>query len=73
MKKLIDIIAGARPNFMKSAAIIHVLDYKVAEETQISCRLIHTGQQYNRNMSDSFSEQLRIPDPAVNFEVGGGS
>lgn len=73
MKPLIDIIAGARPNFMKIAPIIHALDEKIAAGVQVAYRLIHTGQHYDRNMSGSFFEQLGIPDPEVNFEIGGGS
>ncbi len=69
----LDIIAGARPNFMKIAPIIHALDLKIADGIKLAYRLIHTGQHYDRNMSGSFFEQLGIPDPAVNFEVGGGS
>jgi len=70
MKK-IDIIAGARPNFMKIAPIIAAIENGHSEE--ISYRLIHTGQHYDRNMSGAFFEQLGIPEPTVNFNVGGGS
>ena len=69
--KLIDIIAGARPNFMKIAPIIEALDTDAASELEY--RLIHTGQHYDKTMSQSFFEQLGIPEPAVNFGVGGGS
>ena len=69
--KLIDIVAGARPNFMKIAPIIEALETNAAAE--IEYRLIHTGQHYDRAMSESFFEQLRIPEPAVNFGVGGGT
>ncbi len=72
MKK-IDIIAGARPNFMKIAPILSELDASIAEGSVFSYRLIHTGQHYDRNMSGSFFEQLGIPEPDVNFEVGGGT
>jgi UDP-N-acetylglucosamine 2-epimerase (non-hydrolysing) len=70
---LIDIIAGARPNFMKIAPIIEALEARSPSAVQIDYRLIHTGQHYDRNMSGSFFEQLGIPDPDVNFGVGGGS
>lgn len=70
---LIDIIAGARPNFMKIAPIIAALDERFAAGGPLHYRLIHTGQHYDRNMSDSFFEQLGIPEPAVNFGVGGGT
>ncbi len=68
---LIDIIAGARPNFMKIAPIIRGI-----EESQInklSYRLIHTGQHYDNTMSGSFFEQLNIPEPHINLEVGSGT
>jgi UDP-N-acetylglucosamine 2-epimerase (non-hydrolysing) len=70
---LIDIIAGARPNFMKIAPIIEALDARIAAGSSLSFRLIHTGQHYDRNMSGSFFEQLGIPEPTVNFNVGGGT
>jgi UDP-N-acetylglucosamine 2-epimerase (non-hydrolysing) len=69
--KLIDIIAGARPNFMKIAPIIEALEADVASELEY--RLIHTGQHYDKAMSGSFFEQLRIPEPDFNFGVGGGT
>lgn len=66
----LDIIAGARPNFMKIAPIIEALE-KVTN--QIQYRLIHTGQHYDKKMSGSFFEQLGIPKPHVNLEVGSGT
>lgn len=66
----LDIIAGARPNFMKIAPIIAELQ-KVTDSIQY--RLIHTGQHYDKKMSGSFFEELGIPDPDVNLEVGSGS
>ena len=66
----IDIIAGARPNFMKIAPIIEQLQ-KVSDRIQY--RLIHTGQHYDKKMSGSFFEQLGIPEPDVNLEVGSGT
>lgn len=71
--KRIDLIAGARPNFMKIAPIIDAL--KVAEKRggSLRYRLIHTGQHYDRAMSGSFFEELGIPDPDINLEVGSGT
>jgi len=66
----IDIIAGARPNFMKIAPIIEQLE-KVSDKIQY--RLIHTGQHYDKKMSGNFFEQLGIPEPDVNLEVGSGT
>lgn len=71
--RLIDIIAGARPNFMKIAAIIRALDAHRARGGQIGYRLIHTGQHYDARMSGDFFVQLGIPDPDVNLEVGSGT
>lgn len=73
MNKLIDLIAGARPNFMKIAPIIGALKAAEAAGGKLRFRLIHTGQHYDRNMSGSFFEQLGIPDPDVNLEVGSGT
>ncbi len=70
---LIDIIAGARPNFMKIAPIINAIEAEKASGTKIDYRLIHTGQHYDRNMSGSFFDQLGIPDPDHNLEVGSGT
>lgn len=70
---LIDLIAGARPNFMKIAPITHAIQASAEEGADISFRLIHTGQHYDRNMSESFFEQLHIPHPDVNLSAGGGT
>lgn len=70
----ITIIAGARPNFMKIAPIIHAI--KAENERsgpQISFRLVHTGQHYDAKMSDTFFKELGIPDPDVNLGGGGGT
>ena len=69
----LDIIAGARPNFMKIAPIIEAIEARKQRGGRLDYRLIHTGQHYDRNMSGAFFEQLGIPEPAVNFGVGGGT
>ena len=69
----IDIIAGARPNFIKIAPIIDAIKNAQKEGSDISYRLVHTGQHYDKNMSGSFFEQLGIPDPDVNLGAGGGT
>jgi UDP-N-acetylglucosamine 2-epimerase (non-hydrolysing) len=70
----IDIIAGARPNFMKIAPIIEAIkDYKKNETKLLSYRLIHTGQHYDKKMSGSFFEELNIPEPDINLGAGGGT
>jgi len=74
MKK-IDIIAGARPNFMKIGPIMHALKkYNCAHPNNvIEYRLIHTGQHYDKKMSEDFFEQLNIPQPDINLGVGSGT
>ncbi|WP_460217923.1 non-hydrolyzing UDP-N-acetylglucosamine 2-epimerase [Psychroserpens sp. MEBiC05023] len=72
MKK-ITIIAGARPNFMKIAPIIHAIQKSQMDGFDIDYRLVHTGQHYDKNMSGSFFEQLEIPEPHVNLECSGGT
>ena len=69
----IDIIAGARPNFMKIAPIIEAIQVHQTKGASISHRLIHTGQHYDKNMSGNFFTQLGIPNPDINLEVGSGS
>lgn len=71
--KTIDLIAGARPNFMKIAPIIEALQAAERRGGSLRFRLIHTGQHYDRNMSGSFFEQLGIPEPDINLEVGSGT
>ncbi len=70
---LIDIIAGARPNFMKIAPIIEALKKAQHNGNDVQYRLIHTGQHYDKNMSGNFFEQLGIPEPDINLEAGGGT
>jgi UDP-N-acetylglucosamine 2-epimerase (non-hydrolysing) len=69
----ITIIAGARPNFMKIAPIIHAIQKSKNEGFNIGYRLVHTGQHYDKNMSGSFFEQLEIPEPHANLECSGGT
>lgn len=69
----IDLIAGARPNFMKIAPIIDAIHNAQSEGKNIHYRLVHTGQHYDKNMSESFFEQLGIPKPHVNLGAGGGT
>ncbi len=70
----ITLIAGARPNFMKIAPIIHALDAAVTGQgAKIAYRLVHTGQHYDRKMSETFFEELRIPAPDTNLGAGGGT
>ncbi len=63
-------VAGARPNFMKIAPLMKVLAERVDRFDPI---LVHTGQHYDRAMSESFFQDLGIPEPDVNLGVGSGS
>ena len=69
----ITLIAGARPNFMKVAPIIKAIKAAEAEGKDMHYRLVHTGQHYDKNMSDTFFEELGIPAPDVNLGCGGGT
>jgi UDP-N-acetylglucosamine 2-epimerase (non-hydrolysing) len=64
----VDLIVGARPNFVKIAPIVRAL---LARGT-FAPRLIHTGQHYDFLMDRVFFEELRIPAPDVNLKVGSG-
>jgi UDP-N-acetylglucosamine 2-epimerase (non-hydrolysing) len=70
---LITIVAGARPNFMKIAPIVHAIHDAQNEGKCIQYRLIHTGQHYDKKMSADFFVELNIPEPHANLESGGGS
>lgn len=69
----ITIIAGARPNFIKIAPIIKAIQKKQNEGADLSFRLVHTGQHYDKNLSDTFFDELNIPQPDTNLEVKSGS
>ena len=69
----ITIIAGARPNFIKIAPIIRAIEKNKSEGKNVSYRLVHTGQHYDKNLSDTFFEELNIPKPDANLEVKSGS
>ncbi|HAI19670.1 MAG TPA: UDP-N-acetylglucosamine 2-epimerase (non-hydrolyzing), partial [Xanthomarina gelatinilytica] len=69
----ITIVAGARPNFMKIAPIIEAIKQKKSEGFDLSFRLVHTGQHYDKNLSDTFFEELNIPFPDINLDVKSGS
>lgn len=60
-------VAGARPNFVKIASILR------ASASTFENVLVHTGQHYSANMSDVFFDELEIPRPHVNLDVGSGS
>jgi UDP-N-acetylglucosamine 2-epimerase (non-hydrolysing) len=67
------LIAGARPNFVKIAPIIHAIEEAKTENKTLEYSLVHTGQHFDANMSSDFFEQLGIPEPNVNLGAGGGT
>ncbi len=84
MIKHVTLIAGARPNFMKIAPIIKAIQAYNDSTSQVSplhggtegglsFRLVHTGQHYDKVMSQTFFDELGIPEPDVNLACGGGS
>lgn len=70
---VIDLIAGARPNFMKVAPIIAALRASQSSGGALGYRLVHTGQHYDSRMSGEFFRQLGIPEPDLNLEAGSGT
>lgn len=69
MKRILHVV-GARPNFMKMAPIAREMARHPDKFQQV---LVHTGQHYDENMSKVFFEELGMPRPDVNLEVGSGS
>ncbi|MFV2064423.1 MAG: non-hydrolyzing UDP-N-acetylglucosamine 2-epimerase [Chloroflexota bacterium] len=61
-------IVGARPNFIKAAPVIAAL-----QAAGVQQQLVHTGQHYDRRMSEVFFEELDLPEPDLNLGVGSGS
>lgn len=70
MIKVVTVI-GARPQFIKAAAISRVIGEHFA--VQIKETIVHTGQHYDENMSQVFFDELDIPRPGYNLEIAGGS
>jgi len=60
-------VVGARPQFIKAAPVSRVLR---AAHTEV---LVHTGQHYDREMSCIFFDEMQVPVPDINLEVGSGS
>lgn len=67
------LIAGARPNFMKIAPILHAIHNAQQSGQDIAYRLVHTGQHYDHAMSETFFKELNIPQPDTNLGCGGGT
>ena len=62
-------VVGARPNFMKMAPIMQAL----ARHPNLQGVLVHTGQHYDASMSKAFFDDLHLPKPDINLEVGSGT
>jgi UDP-N-acetylglucosamine 2-epimerase (non-hydrolysing) len=69
MKRILHVV-GARPNYMKIAPLVREMAKHTADFAQM---LVHTGQHYNDNMSQIFFDELEMPRPDINLEVGSGS
>ena len=69
------LVAGARPNFMKVSAMIDAIDsYNILRRNPpIDYRLVHTGQHYDKQMSQAFFTDLGMPKPDVDLGVGSSS
>lgn len=67
--KIIHLICAARPNFMKVAPLYHALSTQEWADPVI----VHTGQHYDINMSDSFFQDLKLPEPHIHLGAGSGS
>ena len=68
MKRIVTIL-GARPQFVKAAALSRVF----SQRNDIKEILVHTGQHYDNNMSEIFFQEMEIPKPAYNLGVNGGT
>ncbi len=68
-RKIVHLIAAARPNFMKVAPLYHALE----ADDAFDVKLVHTGQHYDANMSQAFFDDLGLPAPHFYLEVGSGS
>ena len=69
---LVDLIAGARPNFMKIAPIIRAIDAHNATGGRLHYRFVHTGQHYDHTLSGNIVRQLGLPEPHVNLDARSG-
>lgn len=63
------LVAGARPNFMKIAPIYR----EALRHPEVDCRIVHTGQHYDREMSQAFFDDLGLPEPHRVLNAGSGS
>jgi UDP-N-acetylglucosamine 2-epimerase len=70
MKTILTVI-GARPQFVKAAILSRLIRTKYSKKFKEI--LVHTGQHYDKNMSDVFFEEMGIPKPDYNLNIGTGS
>ena len=72
---ILDLVAGARPNFMKLAPVVRALEARrpELEALKLGWRIVHTGQHYDPGMNGVFFSELGIPEPDVHLNVGSGS
>ena len=66
-------VVGARPQFIKAAAVSRAFAATAASQRPITERILHTGQHYDAAMSDQFFSELGIPEPSFHLGIGGGS
>ena len=66
-------VVGARPQFIKAAAVSRAFQATAASDRPITERILHTGQHFDAAMSDQFFTELGIPEPAFHLGIGGGS
>src|SRR5690349_3007207 len=64
------VVAGARPNFIKIASVLDAFQTRNAASHGHQVLLVHTGQHYDRQMSENFFADLQIPPPDINLGVG---
>lgn len=69
MKKILHVL-GTRPNFVKMAPVVSALSAAMPDAAQV---IVHTGQHYDRMMSDVFFEELAVPRPDHSLDVGSGT
>ncbi|MDA7645522.1 UDP-N-acetylglucosamine 2-epimerase (non-hydrolyzing), partial [bacterium] len=66
---IIDLVVATRPNFVKAGPLHRALE----QNSKFQARLIHTGQHYDKLMSDVFFDDLRLPEATVNLGIGSGT
>ncbi|RLI40470.1 hypothetical protein DRO59_09245 [Candidatus Bathyarchaeota archaeon] len=65
----VTLVLGARPQIIKSAPFIHLAN----KDEEVNLTIIHTGQHYDYEMTKIFFQELNVPDPIANLNVGSGT